>query len=232
MLTIATQATALTCSDGSVDFDEMADLDAEASEILIPIKSFADAKLRLSADLNPADRAALSRIMAERVIAAAAPHPVSVVCDDEEVAGFATEHGASVIWCPERGLNAAVTEGVRRLGARGVSEVVVSHADLPLAKSFDALLGWNGVTLVPDRHMRGTNVAVVPASATFEWSYGVGSLARHRAEALRLGLALRTIRDPNLSWDVDVPEDLLAPNDPDGNYDAIVQQLVPLMERM
>lgn len=203
----------------------MATIGAEASEILIPIKSFANAKLRLSPDLDADDRAALAKGMAERVIAAAAPHPVSVVCDDEEVAGFATERGASVIWCPERGLNAAVTEGVRSLRARGVSEVVVSHADLPLAMTFDALLGWGGVTLVPDRHMRGTNVAVVPAEAEFEWSYGVGSLARHRAETLRLGLALRTVRDPNLGWDVDVPEDLRAPSYPDAKCDATLQPL-------
>ena len=77
------------------------------------------------------------------------------------------------------------------------------------AESFTDLTGWHGVTLVPDRHMSGTNVAVVPTGAGFQWSYGQGSLNRHRAEALRLGLPLRINRVPSLGWDVDLPDDLV-----------------------
>jgi len=194
-----------------VSGNTLAPMSATKTEILIPIKSFADAKLRLAPNLDAARRRELAMAMADRVITAASPHPVSVVCDNDEVAAFATERNATVIWCPERGLNAAVTEGVSHLRDLGVSEVVVSHADLPLATSFDELIGWSGVTLVPDRHMRGTNVAIVPTSAPFVWSYGVGSLSRHRAEALRLGIPLRTKRIPSLGWDVDFPEDLLLP---------------------
>jgi len=195
-------------------------MSATKTEILIPIKSFADAKLRLAPNLDAARRRELAKAMADRVITAASPHPVSVVCDDDEVAAFATKRNAAVIWCPERGLNAAVTEGVAHLRDLDVSEVVVSHADLPMAISFDELIGWTGVTLVPDRHMRGTNVATVPTNVPFEWSYGVGSLSRHRAEALRLGVPLRIKRIPSLGWDVDFPEDLLLPETeaaPDGD---------------
>ena len=180
------------------------------TEVLIPIKAFADAKRRLSRRLDPEQREHLARAMAERVIAAASPLAVNVVCDDEAVAAFAASLEANVIWCPEKGLNAAVTEGVTQLRDRGVLAAVVSHADLPFAESFDRLIGWHGVTLVPDRHMRGTNVAVVPTDSGFGWSYGSGSLNRHRAEALRLGLPLRIQRIDALSWDVDLPDDLLA----------------------
>jgi 2-phospho-L-lactate guanylyltransferase len=143
-----------------------------------------------------------------RVIDAAHPFEVNVVCDDEEVAEFATRAGARVIWCPERGLNPAVKEGVETLRDRGVTEVVVSHADLPFATSFSHLTGWPGVTLVPDRHRRGTNVAVVPTSASFQWAYGSGSLGRHRSETIRLGLPLRIVRSDELAWDIDIPDDL------------------------
>ncbi len=61
---------------------------------------------------------------------------------------------------------------------------------------------------MPDRHDDGTNVACVPARASFGWAYGAGSFARHRAEAERLGLPLRIERDVPLGWDVDVPDDL------------------------
>ena len=67
---------------------------------------------------------------------------------------------------------------------------------------------FSGVTLVPDRANDGTNVACVPADAGFRFAYGPGSFARHRAEARRLDLPLRVVREPSLGWDVDVPADL------------------------
>lgn len=184
------------------------------TEVLVPIKSFTDAKRRLAHKFDPHQREMLARSMALRVLSAAQPFPVSVVCDDDEVATFAVDSGATVIWCPVIGLNEAVTAGVGALRDRGVTQVVVSHADLPFANSFSELVGWDGVTLVPDRHRRGTNVAVVDTRCGFQWSYGEGSLARHRAEALRLGLPLRITQIGALAWDVDLPADLT--DGPDG----------------
>ena len=54
--------------------------------VLIPVKAFADAKVRLEKVLDADARSALARRMAETVVAAAAPLPVTVVCDDDEVA--------------------------------------------------------------------------------------------------------------------------------------------------
>ena len=72
------------------------------------------------------------------------------------------------------------------------------------------------MTLVPDRHDDGTNVACVPSGAGFRFHYGPGSFARHRAEARRLGLPWRVVRDPELTWDVDVPGDIPAGLGPTG----------------
>jgi 2-phospho-L-lactate guanylyltransferase len=70
------------------------------------------------------------------------------------------------------------------------------------------------VTLVPDRREDGTNVVGVPVDHDFVFSYGPGSLARHVAEARRLGLALRIVRTSGLSWDVDLPTDLAVVSTP------------------
>lgn len=184
------------------------DIVVPSVEVLVPIKSFTDAKRRLAHKFDPEQREMLARKMAARVLAAADPFRVSVVCDDDDVADFAVAHGAEVIWCSEDGLNPAVATGVAHLRERDVTQVVVSHADLPFASSFSELVGWDGVTLVPDRHRRGTNVAVVDTRIGFEWSYGPGSLARHRSEALRLGQPLRVTPIASLAWDVDLPADL------------------------
>lgn len=176
--------------------------------VLVPVKSFTAAKRRLAAALAPADRARLARTMAERVLAAAAPLPTAVVCDDPDVAQWAEAHGAEVVWSPGLGLNGAVEAGVAALAARGHRRVVVAHGDLPLATSLAWLGDFPGVTLVPDHRDDGTNVACVPAGAGFRFSYGPGSFRRHAAEARRLGLGVRVVRDARLGRDVDVPADL------------------------
>jgi 2-phospho-L-lactate guanylyltransferase len=176
--------------------------------VLVPVKAFDQAKVRLAPALGPHERSTLARAMAEQVVSAARSLPVAVVCDDRSVADWARARGVLVIWEPGRGLNGAVEAGVAQLAGLGVEQVVVAHADLPLADDLTGLARFAGVTLVPDRVNDGTNVACVPAGAAFRFAYGPGSFARHAAEARRLGLALRIVRDPTLGWDVDVPADL------------------------
>lgn len=179
-----------------------------AAAALVPVKAFAQAKIRLAPALDPVERAALARRMADAVLAAAAPLPVTVVCDDDEVAAWAEATGASIAWAPGRGLNGAVADGVSAVAAAGFERVMVVHADLPLARDLAPLAKGSGVLLVPDRHDDGTNVAVVPVDAGFAFAYGPGSFLRHAAEAARLGLGLRVARIPELALDIDLPADL------------------------
>jgi 2-phospho-L-lactate/phosphoenolpyruvate guanylyltransferase len=178
--------------------------------VLVPVKSFRQAKERLSAVLDAKAREELVRDYAARVIAAAAPLPVAVVCDDDDVASFAAADGAHAIWTPRLGLSGAVQEGVAQLARTGADVVTVAHGDLPLAVDLDSSGRdcTSEVTLVPDRRLDGTNVATVPAAAGFCFAYGPGSFERHKAEAARLGLACRVIHDFRLASDVDLPDDL------------------------
>src|SRR5688572_6668088 len=66
--------------------------------VLVPVKAFGAAKGRLAPALDAGSRAALAERMATRVLAAAAPLPAVVVCDDEGVAAWARACGASVVW--------------------------------------------------------------------------------------------------------------------------------------
>lgn len=179
--------------------------------LLIPIKDFRQAKVRLAGALDPPTRAALARRMAATVVSAADDLPVHVVCDDDDVATWARAAGATVLWRPGHGLNGAVTDGVASLGRAGFDRVVVAHSDLPLARHLSWVAVLPGATFVPDRHDEGTNVACVPADIGFTFHYGSGSFRRHTAEARRLGLAVRVVRHPALGWDVDVPADLAHP---------------------
>jgi len=178
--------------------------------VLVPVKAFHRAKARLAPSLSPPQRAGLARTMASHVLEAAAPLPVAVVCDDEEVARWAAASGAMVLPEPGRGLNGAVSSGVERLGQAGATEVLVVHSDLPLARGLARLAGFGGVTLVPDRDEDGTNVVGVPPLCGFRFSYGRGSFRRHLEEAGRRGLQVRVVRDEALGADVDLPADIPA----------------------
>ena len=177
--------------------------------LLVPVKAFSEAKLRLAPALSASERASLARSMATRVVQSAGAMPVAVVCDDRDVAAWARDLGALVIWEPGRGLNGAVQEGVSRLRSFGVGLVVVAAGDLPLATDLGWITRFGGITIVPDRRRDGTNVISVPSSAGFAFSYGPGSFSRHLQEARRLGTATRVVHSSLLAWDVDVPEDLV-----------------------
>jgi 2-phospho-L-lactate/phosphoenolpyruvate guanylyltransferase len=176
--------------------------------VLIPVKAFHQAKRRLGSALSDPDRIALVRTMATQVVAACVPLPVAVVCDDEDVAQWAAELGATVMWEPGQGLNGAVRAGIDRLARSGARWVTVAHGDLPRAQGLGVLAPFDGVTLVPDRRDDGTNVLRLPAGSDFRFAYGPASFRAHRAEATRLGLPVRVVRHPNLAYDVDWPADV------------------------
>jgi len=178
--------------------------------VVIPVKAFSNAKMRLASVLRPEQRAALAREMAEHVISASRPLPVIVVCDDLEVAAWAENLGARALLEPGLGLNGAVGTAVAQLGAEGFERLVVAHADLPLATNLARLAEIDGIALVPDRHLDGTNVISLPAQCGFGFSYGPGSFLRHQDEARRTGLPWRVVHDPALAWDVDFPGDMAA----------------------
>lgn len=178
--------------------------------VLVPVKAFAEAKLRLAPALSPERRASLARSMAERVLQSAGGLPAAVVCDDREVAAWARALGALVLWEPGRGLNGAVAAGVALLADAGVHRVVVAAGDLPLADDLRGIADFDGITIVPDRRSEGTNVLAVPTNRPFGFSYGPGSFSRHLAEARTLGVPVRVVSATPLAWDVDLPADLEA----------------------
>ena len=178
--------------------------------VLVPVKAFGEAKMRLSGVLTPPERAMLARKLAERVLSAARPLPVAVVCDDSEVARWAEGLGAHVLSEPGVGLNAAVATALSQLTSKGYCRVVVAHGDLPLVTNLAWLADEEGIVLVPDRHLDGTNVISLPAGCGFRFSYGPGSFARHQTEAERTGLPWKAVRDDSLAWDVDLPADMTA----------------------
>lgn len=189
--------------------------------VLIPVKGFRRAKGRLSERLDTAERSKLARTMAAAVVRAAGSLGVQIVCDNDEVAHWARSVGADVLWVDAVGLNPAITAAVEALETEAdlkhdsPGHVLIAHADLPRAETLAGLAESGTVTIVPDRHLDGTNVLALPLGTGFEFHYGPGSFGAHCDEALRRGLDLRVRRVGALEFDVDTPDDLDALDDAD-----------------
>jgi 2-phospho-L-lactate guanylyltransferase len=182
--------------------------------VVVPIRAFTDGGARLAAALSPHDRADLGRRMADRVVAAAAGLPVVVVTSAPEVLEWA--HALAVATVPDPGgLDAAVAAGVEWAADAGCRRAVVAHADLPRARPgalvrFAADGGRDVVTIVPCHRDDGTPVLSVPVGRAFPFAYGPDSFRRHASRARAAGLAVKVVRDPDLAFDLDLPEDLAA----------------------
>lgn len=180
----------------------------DSAGVVIPLRSFNDAKARLSSVLTEHARAALARTMAERVVEAAATRPIVVVTSAPEVVEWCAERSIATIDDPGT-LDAAADTGRGWVQARELARVIVVHADLPYATTLDAVAGTGNVAvIVPDHRDDGTPVLALPVDAPFNFSYGPGSAARHIAEAERCGLDVRVVRDEALAFDVDIEADL------------------------
>ncbi len=175
--------------------------------VLVPLKSFGEAKSRLRSSPTVASVDELVRELARGVIAACSPRRVIVVSDNAEVATFALAEGAAYFHSPP-GLNAAVQAAYDDLTA-DVDGVIVVHGDLLRPRGLGTNVFLPGVTVVTDRHGTGTNVLAVPTGARYRFQFGANSAQLHENEAHRLRLPVVVERQSPWGFDVDEPGDLV-----------------------
>lgn len=178
--------------------------------VVIPLRSFTLGKARLAEALDDDARATLAQQMAERVVAAAGARPVVIVSSAREVVAWADAHDLARVDDPGS-LDLAASSGRSWAREQRCDQVVVAHADLPFATTLDPVTREATAPtafVVPDQRDDGTPVLSIPTAADFRFAYGPGSFTRHVAEARRLGLDVRVVRDHTLGFDVDLPEDL------------------------
>src|SRR5680860_661548 len=179
--------------------------------VVIPIRAFTGGQARLASLLSTEARARLGRDLATRVRNAARPQPVIVVSDSPEVHTWARDMDVEAVLSDPGSLDGAAAADVARGVSLGVDRVVIAHADLPLVTDLAPVMRDGArpvVTAVPCHRDDGTPVLSVPAGVAFDFAYGPDSFRRHAREARRRGLGFRVIRDADLGFDIDLPEDL------------------------
>lgn len=193
---------------------------------VLPVKRFALAKQRLGESIDDELRLALARAMVSDVLLALARTPgverTIVVTNEESVERDARESGAILIAdSAEQGQSAAVSLGVARALAEGMTRVLCVPGDCPALDPVElsALLADGDqrqaaaaarVVIVPDRHGTGTNGLLLTPPDAIAPSFGPDSCERHRALARAAGVACRLRWPPSLLLDIDTGADLAA----------------------
>lgn len=180
--------------------------------LVLPLKSFANAKGRLASILGPEQRERLSRECAERVVGAAGDVRVVIVSDQgTDVSEWASVRGLTCIAQTTPGLNGAAHDGVNWARNSGFDIAVIAHSDIPLADNVAQFIDDDTVVIVPDSANDGTNVLVLPTTTDFTFHYGPGSFKKHVDEAIGRGFAPRIALSDEWSHDLDNPDDLTDP---------------------
>jgi len=183
---------------------------------LVPVRALTDAKRRLSPLLDAGERAALARAMLEDVIECLSRAPsvegIAVITDDADAARVASDFGALALPdTPEGGLNASLEAAAAwARGSHAERALLVLPADVPGAMPDDiaALAAENAhVVLAPARD-GGTNALRLRPDAKIPFAFGLGSCARHAANARAAGLSVVVVERPGLALDLDRPEDV------------------------
>ncbi len=187
---------------------------AQGPNILIPCKSLAHGKSRLSTILDTVARKTLCRELLLNTLditrEAFLPSQIFVVTSDPEVRAIATEYGFTAFLDVDGGLNPAIAFARDMIlsQAHPNQALMILPTDLPLLSvaALEEILKQEGdVVIVPDAQWSGTNVVLLRGRAkeAFSFSFGECSLQRHRRIADRQGLRINVTPHPVLSFDLD-----------------------------
>ena len=186
---------------------------------LIPVKSFADAKQRLSPLLNAEERRILAEAMMRDVLSRVLPaqglDATFVVTADDRVSEIASSLGSKIIREEkERGETDAVVFALNEMKRRGIEAVLVIPADLPLLLSSDIEFLLTHVSappsalLVPSHDCKGTNALLLSPPDVISLRFGYDSFSFHLSEVAAKGLPLQVLENERIGLDIDEPRDL------------------------
>ncbi len=185
---------------------------------IVPVNVPRKSKARLSAVLDPKQRAELSLTMLADVLSALKGArritSTTVVCADKGVRKVAERFSANFLWeGKRRGLNKSLRMGIRDSELRGAAAALAIHADLPLLSSrdVDALVKnarRYAIAMVPSKDGRGTNAMMLRPPHIMHPAFGKDSFSRHLSLVHQRGIRCRILRIRGISFDLDEPVDL------------------------
>jgi 2-phospho-L-lactate/phosphoenolpyruvate guanylyltransferase len=186
---------------------------------IIPVKGLLESKSRLSPFLAPPDRKKIIVSLLKDVLAAvdesALFRRILVVSPDRNVEEVARQHRGTFLQQEGQGLNAGIRQSTGIAMQENASSVAVILADIPLLEPRDLKqmysLGEKGSRVILSPSLKaGTNVMIREPANTIPPAYGRWSFSTHLRAAQKMGVAVYSVSNPRLSFDVDTPDDLIA----------------------
>lgn len=189
--------------------------------ILLPVKTFARSKERLSPHCSGDEREALVRALCEdmfRVVAQVkSADRVYVVSAEYHALSLARRLNWHVIDESEQVSESASVDAASRQCARdGVKALLRLPIDLPLVTPSDIetlfyfLEPAPSVVIVPSMDGTGTNALLRSPPDLFPSHFGPSSFALHIKEAEAAGAKIAIVRNDRIALDIDEPKDLRA----------------------
>jgi len=192
---------------------------------VVPMRGFARGKTRLAGALDPAARTRLNRWLFARTLDVIEAWRGDlarcvIVSRCPEVYAIAARRGAPVV-CEAQDpsdQNRAASAGGEYALQQGAARLVLLPCDLPdmTVDALDALTAdahrERHMTIAPDMAGTGTNAVVLDAQAHTNLCFGAGSYARYLAWAESRDWTVSVCARPELTFDLDTPEDWAAWN--------------------
>ena len=186
---------------------------------IIPVKGLVESKSRLARAVGPEDKKKLILALLEDVLAAVKESKVFsrvlVVSPDPSVEKEANLPNGTFLHQEGQGLNAGVRQSTLLAIREKASSVAVLLADIPMVEPRDLKelysVGGDSVKVVLAPSLKGgTNVMLREPPNVITPAYGRWSFSTHLRAAQKTGLAVYSVSNPRLSFDVDTLEDLIA----------------------
>jgi len=185
--------------------------------VLMPVKAFKNAKLRLKSVLSPQQRADFSYLMLEDILhtlnTSDDVEGVTLISSDHSVQTLAVRYKAEcLITDVDSGYSEDVMQGVKTISQNNVDTIAIIPADVPQLEHKDLTrmnrLHKEGLTLCPALVDGGTNGLLFNPPLSIPLMFGINSLRKYQDEADRHRMPVKIEKIASLERDIDRPADL------------------------
>ncbi len=186
--------------------------------VIVPVKAFKDAKLRLREVLSPEQRARFSYLMLSDILQTLHSSDdvkgITLVSSDESVKTLADRYQTEFLpTALDQGYSHDAMRAIASLSQRGINSAAIIPADVPQLSHTDLSClkrGHDrGIILCPAVMDGGTNGLLFDLPLSMPLMFGKDSLHKFTRAALDNNIPVRTERIAGLERDIDRPEDLL-----------------------
>jgi 2-phospho-L-lactate guanylyltransferase len=186
---------------------------------IVPVKTFENAKMRLSSMLNLEDRIRLTSLMLNYTLQVLASVPsltqVLVVSGDKRAEEIAAQHGANFLREEkDDGVNSAIAVADSYCMKKDAEATVVIPHDLPLLDAIDISRASNlaknesrCIVICPSLRYDGTNMLLRKPLSVIGTFYDSDSYNMHIKSAINIGVPVKLLFSKSLMCDIDTPED-------------------------